>query len=465
MLFRRLTSLTLGAALAAGIGLTAGVATTVTSAPQAAHAASSVGGQITRDEILNRAKYWYDNRASIGYSQTGWYPDQNGRKYRTDCSGFISMAWHLSASAWTGNLDTVATQINKNDLQPGDALNYKTKHAILFKRWINQSTGTFEYYSFGSYPVKIGTETLTGGSDGRIDSHLASSYVALRYRNVVGNTEPPVHNPFPADVTGDGFHDLIGRKSDGTLLMYANNFVRDDGVPYNASQQIGSGWSSADRIVHADATGDGYADLLLVKADGKMILYPNNIERDNGVPFSSPDSREIGHGWDGFDMIVGADVTGDGFTDLVARKTDGTLWLYPNNFVRDDGIPYSTPQQIGHGWDGFDMIVGADVTGDGYTDLVGRKTDGTLLLYANNIERDNGVPFSASQQIGHGWDGFDMIVGADVTGDGYTDLVGRKTDGTLWLYPNNIERDNGVPFSSPDSREIGHGWDGFNSII
>ncbi|WP_446214731.1 hypothetical protein [Micromonospora sp. IBSANI012] len=41
---------------------------------------------------------------------------------------------------------------------------------------------------------------------------------------------------------------------------------------------------------------------------------------------------------------------------------------------------------------------------------MGRKTDGTLLLYANNIVRDNGVPFSGYQQIGSGWGGFNSII-------------------------------------------------------
>ncbi|WP_238324014.1 FG-GAP repeat domain-containing protein, partial [Salinispora pacifica] len=144
-----------------------------------------------------------------------------------------------------------------------------------------------------------------------------------------------------------------------------------------------------------------------------------------------------------------ADVTGDGYHDLVAREDDGTLMLYSNNIVRDNGVPYSTPssRQIGQGWDAFDTVVNADVTGDGYTDLVARKPDGTLWLYSNNIVRDNGVPYSyaSSRQIGQGWNAFDTIIGADVTGDGYTDLVARKPDGTLWLYSNNIVRDNGVP--------------------
>lgn len=55
-------------------------------------------------------------------------------------------------------------------------------------------------------------------------------------------------------------------------------------------------------------------------------------------------------------MLIGADVTGDGYADLVARKRDGTLWLYPNNIERDNGTPYSLAEQIGNGWNIFNRI-------------------------------------------------------------------------------------------------------------
>lgn len=41
----------------------------------------------------------------------------------------------------------------------------------------------------------------------------------------------------------------------------------------------------------------------------------------------------------------------------MALKPDGTMWLYSNNFVRDDGDPYGSVRQIGHGWNTFDRII------------------------------------------------------------------------------------------------------------
>ncbi|MFE0800417.1 FG-GAP repeat domain-containing protein, partial [Streptomyces sp. NPDC058834] len=130
-------------------------------------------------------------------------------------------------------------------------------------------------------------------------------------------------------------------------------------------------------------------------------------------------------------------VTGDSFTDLVATKSDGTMWLYSNNFLRDDGMPYSSARQIGSSWNTFNRIIPADATGDGYTDLVATKSDGTMWLYSNNFVRDGGKPYSSGRQIGHSWNIYNRVIAADATGDGFTDLVALKPDGTMWLYSNN----------------------------
>nr|WP_229402483.1 VCBS repeat domain-containing M23 family metallopeptidase [Micromonospora okii] len=267
-------------------------------------------------------------------------------------------------------------------------------------------------------------------------------------------------------VTGDAYADLLVTKADGTLWLYGNNFVRDDGMPYNGgSRQVGHGWGAFTHVVPADVTGDGFTDLLVTKADGTLWLYGNNIVRDDGMPYNGG-SRQVGHGWGAYTRILAADVTGDGFTDLLALDAAGKLWLYANNFVRDDGMPYNGGRrEVGHGWGAFESILPADVTGDGFTDLLVTKADGTLWLYGNNFVRDDGMPYNGgSRQVGHGWGAFTHVVPADVTGDGFTDLLVTKADGTLWLYGNNIVRDDGMPYNG-GSRQVGHGWGAFESIL
>ncbi|WP_425146503.1 ricin-type beta-trefoil lectin domain protein [Deinococcus sp.] len=95
-------------------------------------------------QIIARAQKWVD--AKVPY-------DQNATRdgYRTDCSGFVSYAWGLQPNGLyvpnTVALSQYATQISKNDLRPGDAINNQRwgndGHVILFKAWINQTAGTF----------------------------------------------------------------------------------------------------------------------------------------------------------------------------------------------------------------------------------------------------------------------------------------------------------------------------------
>src|SRR4051812_39625328 len=61
--------------------------------PGAARAASTVGGPITRAETIARASPWV--RDHVMYSQSSATADLKDG-YRRDCSGFVSMAWHVS---------------------------------------------------------------------------------------------------------------------------------------------------------------------------------------------------------------------------------------------------------------------------------------------------------------------------------------------------------------------------------
>jgi len=85
---------------------------------------------ITRAEILRRSKeLWPQN--GITYSQSVLRANTEGEKYRTDCSGYVSMCWHTPTSGsgdWGGySTVTFVTQgimheIPFSDLRPGDAI-------------------------------------------------------------------------------------------------------------------------------------------------------------------------------------------------------------------------------------------------------------------------------------------------------------------------------------------------------
>ncbi|KAJ5675757.1 hypothetical protein N7462_008654 [Penicillium macrosclerotiorum] len=106
---------------------------------------SSYNGQISREEIISRGQFWVSRH--IPYSMSAYYPDPDGRKYRTDCSGFVSMALHASSPGYsTVSLPEVAEAISWDDLQPGDFVGTlgagtggAAGHVTLFHSWADSS--------------------------------------------------------------------------------------------------------------------------------------------------------------------------------------------------------------------------------------------------------------------------------------------------------------------------------------
>jgi DNA-directed RNA polymerase subunit N (RpoN/RPB10) len=456
------------AGLLAVASLLAGSAVVAAISPAPAQAASSIGGKITRAEIIQRATNWYSRRndSDLAYNQNLYTWDgTKSRKYRRDCSGYVDMSWHLSKDPNTGGLagSDFTTGIGRADLLPGDLLDDTVDHesgypyhAILFGGWENSAKTTFWYYSFGSTPLA----KVTGASFSQsiLSGHPTGDYTPLRYKNVVESSDPRDGD----SVTGDAFTDLLALTPDGTMTLYSNNILIDDGIPYARHREIGHGWNGFDRLIPADVTGDGYTDLLALTPDGTMTLYSNNFVADDGIPYGV--HREIGHGWNAYDRIIAADVTGDGFTDLVALTPAGEMSLYANNFRANNATPYSTHSPIGHGWNSFNRIMAADVTGDGYTDLLGITPEGEMSLYTNNFRANNAAPYSAHNPIGHGWNSYDRIIAADATGDGFTDLLGINPAGEMSLYPNNFRASNATPYSAHRD-DISHGWNSFDRIV
>ncbi|MGW6930095.1 FG-GAP-like repeat-containing protein [Lentzea sp. NPDC054927] len=213
-----------------------------------------------------------------------------------------------------------------------------------------------------------------------------------------------------------------------------------------------------------DVSGDGYADLTALKSDGTLHYYPNNINTNGGKPFTS--GTQIGVGFGPFTWVRSADVSGDGYADLIGAQSDGSLHYFPNNInTNPGGRPYTNGINIGSGFQVFTNILLADVSGDGYADLLATKPDGTLHYFPNNINSNpGGRPFTTSTQVGVGFQAFTQLRAGDVSGDGYADLIGVQADGSLHYLPNNINSNpGGRPYG--DSINIGSGFQVFNEIV
>ena len=190
-------------AVAAGLGVAA-VATTAapaSAAPDsaaAAIAAAATDGRVTRSEVVARARFWYEERRDLTYdnsrNSSSFYADSGGTRYAPDCSGYISMAWHLDNSDGglnTSTLPDVSTMLasapsSSTDLRPGDILDDPGKHVVLFDRWDTDHVH-FWYYSFGSSPI---THGYTSFDAPLLSSHPTSEYHAYRYYKITEGNRP-----------------------------------------------------------------------------------------------------------------------------------------------------------------------------------------------------------------------------------------------------------------------------------
>lgn len=127
-----MVSAALGVAVAGSLAFsgTAGTAGTASAAPKAP-------ADLQSDRVIDRAHTWTDKR--VPYSQA-----RHKDGYRTDCSGFVAMAWDIPENVVTWNIPLIAKRIGKNDLRPGDVLLNASggaggRHVVLFEKWANDA--------------------------------------------------------------------------------------------------------------------------------------------------------------------------------------------------------------------------------------------------------------------------------------------------------------------------------------
>jgi DNA-directed RNA polymerase subunit N (RpoN/RPB10) len=212
--------------------------------------------------------------------------------------------------------------------------------------------------------------------------------------------------------------------------------------------------SSTGGVAAGDVTGDGFADLLARRPDGTLLLYPN-AGAGSTTPYGP--SRQVGSGWQSMSSFRVADVTGDGKGDVVAISSGGGLLVYVHS--GNNEAPYSSGRVIGEGWAQFRQVTVADVTGDGKADILGVRSDGVLLLYVHSGNND--APYGTGRQVGTGWAGFSHVTAADVTGDGKADVVTVSPDGVLRLYAHG--GNNEAPYSS--GPVVGSAWQQFDRVL
>ncbi|MFC4072301.1 FG-GAP repeat domain-containing protein [Actinoplanes subglobosus] len=435
---KRLCAGALGLVIASGLGAVVGATATAVTTPVAASAASSVGGKITRSEVLERAQYWadlgqpYSPGAPLSYT---YHDDAQGKSYRDDCSGLVSMAWHVDSSFTTASFpgSGLATRLGSlNELKPGDTV-HKDGHMELFAFWKSPSDHTkgAYVYSFNTpgEPVRSPNEENRKGNIGFNSWSDMLTFDAWRYKNIVD--DDLVYDSF----TGDAKADLvIHNGTDVGVRKGTGSGFTDLGV-------VSSGWGrfhgmqvtdGMGRLYYGDFNGDHYTDMIVHSGtDVSVRLNNKNGGFGSGTVVSSGWGRY--HGLDvtdGMGRLYFADFNGDGYTDMIVHS--GTEVSVRQN-TKNGG--FGTGRVVSSGWgrfhglnvtNGMGRLYFADYNGDGKDDMIVHLgTDVSVRLNTGSGFTNIGVETTGWGRY-HGiglTDGMGRLYFADYDGDGFDDLV------------------------------------------
>ncbi|MFF9024455.1 hypothetical protein [Streptomyces eurythermus] len=362
----------------------------------AAHAASTAGGPITRGEVLARAQSWVDEK--VPYNQSGYKTDANGT-YREDCSGYVSMAWHLTDSLTTWTLPNVSTKIGFSQLQGGDILDYTDAHTFIFNKWTNKANGDFTYYAESNPNNPTHGPTAANINNASIEGWPTSYYGAYRYNHIVNDTTAGIGMWNPSDHYFHLRNSLSAGPNDKDFVFGATGMT-----------PVAGDWDG----IGSDGVG------MYDSANHTFYLRnsPSAGGNDYTVSFGSAGDIPVVGDWDG----NGTDTIG------VWRPSNHTFYL------RNSNTAGPADKTFVYGGDGMQPIAG-DWDGVG-ADGIGMYDDSTHMVYLRNSTSAGGNDYT----ISYGTPG-DIAVAGDFNGDG-KDTVSVWNPTTHYFDINNSNTNN-----------------------
>jgi len=239
-----------------------------------------------------------------------------------------------------------------------------------------------------------------------------------------------------ADLSGNGLYDLVFGTADGPLICYMNTGSAEEPIWQENTDLFGGtidvGGASSPFFIDFD--GDGDMDMLVATQMG-YIKYFRNVG-----DIYSPAWEEDSDYFSGIDhsiyaAVTAADVTDNGFPDLIVGDLSGQLFYYTNNGTQ---LSHNSFMFMGVTVGGWSCPRFVDMDFDGDMDLAVGNEDGNIIYFENT-----GSPSAPSWSLVDGYfGGIDVgsscsMTFADLTGDGNLEIVAGNSWGDVYCYVNS----------------------------
>ncbi|MBK1659126.1 FG-GAP-like repeat-containing protein [Paracraurococcus ruber] len=177
-----------------------------------------------------------------------------------------------------------------------------------------------------------------------------------------------------------------------------------------------------------DIDGDGRTDLVLGRYDGTLVAVRNTVAGPALYAIDPVAGIDVGF----YSTPSLGDIDGDGRLDLVVGSYDGPVIALRNTGTRFEAFAADPLARVTTGFVTAPAL--GDIDGDGRADLLLGQDDGTLAAWRN--EGGVFVPFATNPVAGIDVGDLSAPSLGDIDGDGRADLIAGGIDGTLAAWRN-----------------------------